>query len=75
MPVSTADCERGFSKHNLINTRIRARLKTENVDTLMRMSIDPPDLSNKETFDFADHGHQAALLQIYIHLATKIDSQ
>ena len=33
MPVSTAGCERGFSKHNLIKNKIRARLKTENVAT------------------------------------------
>ena len=52
MPVSTADCERGFSKHNLIKTRIRARLKTDNVATLMRMSVDTPDVSDMETFDF-----------------------
>ena len=52
MPVSTADCERGFSKHNLIKTRIRARLKTENVGMLMKMSVDTPELS-KWKFDFA----------------------
>ena len=39
MPVSTVDCERGFSKHNLIKTCIRARLQTKN--TLMKISIDP----------------------------------
>lgn len=53
MPVSTADCERGFSKHNLIKTRIRARLKTENVGMLMKMSVDTPELSKMEQFDFA----------------------
>ena len=53
MPVSTAGCERGFSKHNLIKNKIRARLKTENVATLMRMSLDTPDLSNMDTFNFS----------------------
>ena len=52
MPVSTAACERGFNKHNLIKNNIRARLKTENVTTLMRMSLDTPDLSAMDTFNF-----------------------
>lgn len=53
MPVSTVDCERGFSKHNLIKTRMRARLQTENVSTLMKMSIDTPELSHMDDFNFA----------------------
>ena len=28
LPVSTVDCERGFSRHNLIKTRLRSRLLT-----------------------------------------------
>ena len=32
LPVSTVDCKRGFSKHNFIKTRTRARLKTDHVD-------------------------------------------
>ena len=32
LPVSSVDCERGgFSKHNLIKTRTRGRLKTDHV--------------------------------------------
>ena len=49
IPVSSVDCERGFSKQNLIKTKIRAKLKTENVSTLMKMSVDTPEM---ETFDF-----------------------
>ena len=49
IPVSSVDCERGFSKQNLIKTKIRAILKTENVSTLMKMSVDTPEL---EKFDF-----------------------
>lgn len=49
IPVSSVDCERGFSKQNLIKTKIRARLKTETVSTLMTMSVDTPEL---EQFDF-----------------------
>ena len=33
IPVSSVDCDRGFSKQNLIKTKIRAKLKTENVCT------------------------------------------
>ena len=33
VPVSSVDCERGFSKQNLIKTKIRAKLKTINVST------------------------------------------
>ncbi len=49
VPVSSVDCERGFSKQNLIKTKIRAKLKTENVSTLMKMSVDTPDM---DKFDF-----------------------
>ena len=53
LPVSTVDCERGFSKHNLIKTRTRARLKTDHVAILMKMSLDTPELSrNLDEFDF-----------------------
>ena len=53
MPVSTAGCEKGFSKHNLIKNKIRARLKTEIVATFMKMSLDTPNLSNVDTFNFS----------------------
>ena len=46
LPVSSVDCERGFSKHK---TRHQAKLKTENVSTLMKMSVDTPEI---EQFDF-----------------------
>ena len=49
VPVSSVDCERGFSKQNLIKTKIIAKLKTENVSTLMKMSVDTPEL---DKFDF-----------------------
>ena len=49
VPVSSVDCERGFSKQNLIKIKIRAKLKTENVSTLMKMSVDTPEM---EKFDF-----------------------
>ena len=49
VPISSVDCERGFSKQNLIKTKIQAKLKTENVSTLMKMSVDTPQI---EEFDF-----------------------
>ena len=53
LPVSKVDCKRGFSKHNLIKTRTRARLKTDHLDILMKMSLDTPELCrNLDEFDF-----------------------
>ena len=43
--ITLVDCERGFSKHNLVKTRIRGRLKTHYIAKLMKMSIDTPELS------------------------------
>ena len=45
LPVSTVDCERGFSAQNLIKTRLRCRMGLENLDNLMRVAINGPDLS------------------------------
>ena len=39
-PVSTADCERGFSKQNIIKTKLRNALGLKNLDNLMKLSID-----------------------------------
>ncbi len=36
--VSTAICERGFSKQNLIKSHLRTSLKLETLDALMRIS-------------------------------------
>ena len=38
-PVSTYNCERGFSRHNLIKTKTRNCLRTESVENLMHISI------------------------------------
>ena len=47
VPISSIDCELGFSKQNLIKTKISAKLATENVSTL-KMSVDTPQI---EVFD------------------------
>ena len=49
LPISTANCERGFSTMNRIKTDPRNRLKTFTLDMLIRLSSEGPSL---ETFDF-----------------------
>ena len=44
IPVSSVDCERGVNKQNLIKTKLQARLKTDNLSTLMKMSLDTTDI-------------------------------
>ena len=44
VPVSTADCERGFSTMNRIKTDPRNRLKTTTLDKLIRLSSEGPEL-------------------------------
>ncbi|XP_052797650.1 E3 SUMO-protein ligase KIAA1586-like [Mya arenaria] len=39
-PVSTVDCERGFSKQNLVKTCLRNKLSVGRLDKLMRISLD-----------------------------------
>ena len=50
LPVSTACCERGFSTLNRTKTKLRNRLKTETLDTLMRIDLEGPPIEN---FNFA----------------------
>jgi hypothetical protein len=40
LPVSTADCERVFSKQNLIKTSLRNCLSLPSLDNALKMSID-----------------------------------
>lgn len=49
-PVSTADCERGFSRQNLIKTDVRSCLKPTTLENLMRLSIN----SGKEEMDYEE---------------------
>lgn len=49
LPVSTAECEQAFSTMKRIKTALRNRLITPNLDHLMRISIDGPNLHD---FDF-----------------------
>jgi hypothetical protein len=52
LPVSTVDCERGFSRHNLIERRLLSHLLTKNVSTLMKIAIDTPDTQHLNNYDF-----------------------
>ena len=49
IPVSTAECERSFSAMKRIKTDSRNRLLTENLNHLMRISIEGPSI---DQFDF-----------------------
>ncbi|KAH3839035.1 hypothetical protein DPMN_038272 [Dreissena polymorpha] len=52
LPVSSADCERGFSRYNLIKIKQRNRLYVSTVNTLMMMTVDTPDISDMNQFNF-----------------------
>ena len=45
IPVSTASCERGFSKMNIVSTALRTRLTVQHMSSLMFISINGPPLS------------------------------
>ena len=51
LPVSTVDCERGFSRQNLINTDLRNSLKIESLSNIMMIAIEGP---TSESFPFED---------------------
>lgn len=42
--LSSVDCERGFSRYNLIKTYLRNRLRVSSVNTLLKICLHPSDL-------------------------------
>ena len=46
IPVSTAECERGFSKLNVVCNAFRSRLTVKHLSSLMFLSLTGPELSN-----------------------------
>ena len=52
IPISTADCERGFSAVKRIKTLLRNQSKTHTLDCLMRISVEGPEL-DRFNFDSA----------------------
>ncbi|KAH3874129.1 hypothetical protein DPMN_037370 [Dreissena polymorpha] len=49
IPMTSVQCERGFSTQNRINSKSRTLLKSKALDDLMRISKDGPTPGN---FDF-----------------------
>ncbi|XP_060589612.1 zinc finger protein 862-like [Ruditapes philippinarum] len=49
LPMSSVQCERGFSTQNRIKSKLRTSIKSETLDNLMRISEDGPDIMK---FDF-----------------------
>ena len=45
LPVSTAECERGFSKMNIICSSLRSKLTVSHISSLMFVSLCGPPLS------------------------------
>ena len=50
IPFSSVECERGFSKQNLIKTDLRNNLNNETLNLLMMIGLDDVDLLE---FDFS----------------------
>ena len=46
VPVSTAQCEHGFSTQNRIKSKTRNRLKTKHLDILLRISEEGPSIDD-----------------------------
>ena len=44
VPVSTAECERSFSTMNRVKTKLRNRMRTSTLDSLIRISMGGPPL-------------------------------
>jgi len=52
IPVSTAECERGFSKMNIVCTSLRSRLSVMHMSSLMFISLSGPPLSSWKPLPF-----------------------
>jgi len=46
IPVSTAECERGFSQMNIVCSSMRSKLPAVNLTALMLVSMNGPPLGN-----------------------------
>ena len=65
MPVSSAECERGFSQMNLYHTSGRNRLSVNSVNDLLMVGINGPPLeawnADKYVISWLKAGHHGAL--------------
>jgi len=46
LPLTSVECERGFSRQNVIKTKLRSRLNAESLDHLLRVSLEGPELAD-----------------------------
>ena len=69
LPISSADCERGFSQMNLHHTSLRNSLGVQTVSNLMMISINGPSVKNfnarKHVISWLKSGRHGALRQSY----------
>ena len=56
VPASTAECERGFSKMNMICTPLRSRLSVSHISALMFVSLLGPPITLFEPMKFVKSG-------------------
>ena len=54
LPISTAQCERGFSAQRRIKTEARTRLHPETVGDLIRISLEGPDVAEFDPTVYAE---------------------
>lgn len=70
--MNTAECERAFSTMKRITTALRNRLITVNLEHLMRISINGPDIQNlkfiKEATSWSDQGQRIRSLILSAHV-------
>lgn len=72
LPVSNVDCERGFSRQNLIKTDLRNSLKTESLSNIMMISIEGP---TSESFPCEDAFKKWASVKTRRKLETSVNSE
>ena len=54
IPLTTAGCEKTFSRLNLIKTELRNRMETETLQHHMNISINGPEIKDIEQFKFEE---------------------
>jgi hypothetical protein len=75
LPVTTADCERGFSVMNSLKTDLRASLKNEQLSRLMQIVINGPPVEGLDAHAAAIRWHQRKPRRTEYHAADSVSSQ
>ena len=64
LPISSAECERGFSSMNLVHTSVRNRLAIETIQRLLFVKVNGPPFQffDAETYSrmWIKEGHHSA---------------